>query len=836
MMKCLKYLLVLFVITAFTMSYGTATAEAGEGDIASGQCGTCDWVIDADGVLTISGGEMDDCVSPPWYDYNEQITAVKTTGRVVLKTARCMFYNCKYMTTADISQFDFTNVTDMCAMFWRCSSLQSLDLSHADTSNVTNMSQLFSGCGALTSLDLSNFDTSSAVNMGEMFSGCCALESLDLSNFDTSKVTDMNRMFVGICVPVLDLSSFNTSNVTNMRGMFAGVKSDVIDYSSFDTSNVLDMQEMFASRNVPELDLTGLVIPENADLTDMLKNVKKVKTGNWEGTTNRPLLPMGMMDTTTMIHYDEGEMFPAVNGHTFVEMINTTGGYTITNVTLNKTTLEWGDTLEVAVDYIGTEPVVHSTSTFLHSDYLNRANYPDIPDEYFCYNFVPDQTHDSFDSASGTGTFTIKTRISCMQEIGTYPTFRIHLFGEHSIEDILDGAEFLDLYALEIKAPHRDPVFEKNYADAGLYDALNNLQDGDAAILRCEILHDSMIPAEKRIPNHYGLKYSLVKSEYYNAIKGKDITLIIPIHTRIYAEINGMDVGENIEDVYFTGTSDLSIRCEPNGNGSFNIQLFQGFPNNGTLPAKTSYRFSKLNWTAYILFDLYQYNAVNPNQIVKKFLDDACLYYLKDGQTAVKDGKYSQDGDWIVMTLDHNSDYVLTNSDPRKIRTFKASIPKKSYIYNGKVQKPSVTLKTVTGYGEKRDYSIIYSNSKSKLVGTYTITVKPKAIGFGKQTLTYKINPKGTTISKLSALRKGFKATIKKNKTQTTGYQIRYSTKSSMAGSKIITIKSNKTTSKKVKKLKAKKKYYVQVRTYKTVKGVRYYSAWSKKMAVKTKK
>ena len=56
-----------------------------------------------------------------------------------------------------------------------------------------------------------------------------------------------------------------------------------------------------------------------------------------------------------------------------------------------------------------------------------------------------------------------------------------------------------------------------------------------------------------------------------------------------------------------------------------------------------------------------------------------------------------------------------------------------------------------------------------------------------------------------------------------------------MAGAKTVTITKNKTLSKTVKKLKAKKKYYVQVRTYKTSGGKNYYSAWSAKKAIKTK-
>lgn len=47
--------------------------------------------------------------------------------------------------------------------------------------------------------------------------------------------------------------------------------------------------------------------------------------------------------------------------------------------------------------------------------------------------------------------------------------------------------------------------------------------------------------------------------------------------------------------------------------------------------------------------------------------------------------------------------------------------------------------------------------------------------------------------------------------------------------------KEQKTTKYKVKKLKAKKKYYVRVRTYKTVKGKKVYSSWSKVKSIKTK-
>ncbi|MCI6820753.1 MAG: fibronectin type III domain-containing protein, partial [Clostridiales bacterium] len=106
----------------------------------------------------------------------------------------------------------------------------------------------------------------------------------------------------------------------------------------------------------------------------------------------------------------------------------------------------------------------------------------------------------------------------------------------------------------------------------------------------------------------------------------------------------------------------------------------------------------------------------------------------------------------------------------------------------------------------------------------------------GEQTLYFTINPKSTSLSTLTATKKGFTAKWKKQSTQTSGYQIMYATNSKFtSGKKTVTVSSNKTTSKKITKLKAKKKYYVKVRTYKKVGSTKYYSSWSKVKTVKTK-
>ena len=68
------------------------------------------------------------------------------------------------------------------------------------------------------------------------------------------------------------------------------------------------------------------------------------------------------------------------------------------------------------------------------------------------------------------------------------------------------------------------------------------------------------------------------------------------------------------------------------------------------------------------------------------------------------------------------------------------------------------------------------------------------------------------------------------------GYQVQVATdKKFKKNKKTATVKKQKTTKVTIKKLKAKKKYYVRIRTYKTVKGKKIYSSWSKVKKVKTK-
>ena len=165
----------------------------------------------------------------------------------------------------------------------------------------------------------------------------------------------------------------------------------------------------------------------------------------------------------------------------------------------------------------------------------------------------------------------------------------------------------------------------------------------------------------------------------------------------------------------------------------------------------------------------------------------------------------------------------------------KVKFEDKKLTYNGKKQKIKVT-------GLPAGVTVSYKNNKKKDIGEYKVTAiftladtknyNPIPNKIAKMTIA----PKGTKISKLTAGKKQFKATWKKQTTKTSGYELQYATnKSFTSGKKKVTIKKNKTTSTTVKKLKGKKKYYVRIRTYKTVNGKKIYSKWSESKKVTTK-
>ena len=160
----------------------------------------------------------------------------------------------------------------------------------------------------------------------------------------------------------------------------------------------------------------------------------------------------------------------------------------------------------------------------------------------------------------------------------------------------------------------------------------------------------------------------------------------------------------------------------------------------------------------------------------------------------------------------------------------------KTYVYNGKDRMPSIK-KVYDANGKvipKTSYTLTYDKN-CKAVGTHKVKVKFTGDYAGTYTLSYTINPKAVTLKKLTRGKKSIKVQWNKASAQVTGYRIAYSTNKNFKNAKYVKVKGIKKASTTIKKLKAKKTYYVKIRTYKTVNGKTYYSAWSKVKSVKTK-
>ena len=231
--------------------------------------------------------------------------------------------------------------------------------------------------------------------------------------------------------------------------------------------------------------------------------------------------------------------------------------------------------------------------------------------------------------------------------------------------------------------------------------------------------------------------------------------------------------------------------------------------------------------------------------------------------TYAYDGKAKKPGVTVKLngkTLKNGTDYTVSYSNNTKVGTAKVTITGKGN-YTGSVSKTysiknnfkkatvsGISTKAFTGknitqsitvkYNGKTlkngtDYTVSYSSNKN--IGTATVKIAGKGSYTGTITKTFKINPAKQEIQKLTAKSKAFFVDWEQ-KGSATGYEIQYATNSKFTSAKKVTITNNKTDTKTISKLSGKKKYYVRVRSYTTVKGTKYYGAWSASKSVTTKK
>lgn len=216
------------------------------------------------------------------------------------------------------------------------------------------------------------------------------------------------------------------------------------------------------------------------------------------------------------------------------------------------------------------------------------------------------------------------------------------------------------------------------------------------------------------------------------------------------------------------------------------------------------------------------------------------VYIDENGKYIVIGGKLNDDGTF-TFTTGHFSTYAVMTKADAEAAVASQDITKAEVsgitdkTYTGKDITQTVVVKlgenTLT---EETDYEVAYENNKN--VGYASVKIVGKGKYEGEITKTFKINPKGASLTSVKAQKKALKATWKKSANKVSGYQVRYSTSSKFKTCKTVSVKyTKKINSRVIKKLKADKRYYVKVRTYtKTADGT-YYSVWSKAKSVKVK-
>ena len=168
-----------------------------------------------------------------------------------------------------------------------------------------------------------------------------------------------------------------------------------------------------------------------------------------------------------------------------------------------------------------------------------------------------------------------------------------------------------------------------------------------------------------------------------------------------------------------------------------------------------------------------------------------------------------------------------------------SGIKEKTWTGKALTQSPVVKLSGKT-LKNGTDYTASYQNNEN--FGMAALIITGKGRYGGTITKSFKINPKGTSITRLVKAKKAVtvkwtKQAAKMSASRITGYQIQYAlNKKFTKGKKVVKITKPGIVSKKVTKLKAKKKYFVRIRTYKMFKGRKYYSKWCKAKTVTTKK
>lgn len=225
---------------------------------------------------------------------------------------------------------------------------------------------------------------------------------------------------------------------------------------------------------------------------------------------------------------------------------------------------------------------------------------------------------------------------------------------------------------------------------------------------------------------------------------------------------------------------------------------------------------------------VYNNNAKAPALVAAKDVQaDDFANFVKNIQKVSVNGKeYAASGKGSVKLINTDGTLVTTADALKAEGTYNIVVTATGYNKTLEFTYTNKSDATATKPSDATTTKPAATTTATKPAATTTATkpaVKPvKKVTVKKQTAKVKAGKKKLTV------------TWKKDK-NVSGYQIKIATKKNFKGAKTYTVKSYKTYKKVIKKLKAKKKYFVKVRAYKTVGKSKVYGAYSAVRSCKVK-
>ena len=210
---------------------------------------------------------------------NESTANVEIRFLETVKHCKCLFSDCYYINSIDLSNFDTKYATSMEKMFFNCKKLKKIKFTDFDTTCVINMNSMFENCEQLCKIDLSHFYTGDVIYMDNMFSNCVNLK--EISPLDFSNVLSMYKMFYN-CKNLKEFEGDEIRRCISMSSMFQKCKSlrRCVMYMSEDYDSnpkkPLYMDSMFAEcENLEDVEFGEQFWPTT--ICNMFYNCKKLK-------------------------------------------------------------------------------------------------------------------------------------------------------------------------------------------------------------------------------------------------------------------------------------------------------------------------------------------------------------------------------------------------------------------------------------------------------------------------------------------------------------------------------------------------------------------------------